>query len=326
MLENKIYRAVAPAKVILAGEHSVVYGRYALASAIDLFTEVTIKPIPQNRFLVISDRFGTICVNRDYPEDVPGELKPIITILSELFTEAGNNGGCEISISAQAPPASGLGSSASVFVAVVAASLLMFKGYVDLDEVVQKSMLGERIAHANPSGVDVWISANGGSFLYRRGETPKRLSISYDLPVIIGLTGISRKTAAMVELFGKNLSRHIDGGKRILDLMNDIALREAVMLEKGDLQGAGELMILNHFILTEMGVSHDVLNRLVWASIEAGSYGAKLTGAGGGGAMLSLCGATDIDLVEMAIKRAGGNPLKAKSSKEGVKAWEEASQ
>lgn len=323
MLENKIYRSIAPAKVILAGEHSVVYGRYAIVSAIDLFTEVTIKPIPQNKFFIISDRFGTACVDRDKLKEVPSELEPITAILNELFTEAGDKGGCEISISTQAPPASGLGSSAAVFVATVAASLLMFKGSVDLEEVVQKSMLGERIAHINPSGVDIWISANGGSLLYRRGEKPRNLTISYDLPIVVGLSGISRKTAKMIEMFGNNLSRHMDNGKKILDLMNDIAIREAEMLERGDLQGAGELMTLNHFVLAEMGVSHEILDRLVWASIDAGSYGSKLTGAGGGGAMLSLCDVADMALVEMAIKRAGGVPLKAKYSREGVKVWEE---
>jgi len=323
MLENKIYRAIAPAKVILAGEHSVVYGRYAIVSAIDLFTEVIIKPIPQSKFFINSDRFGTACVDRDKLKEVPSELEPITAILNELFTEAGDRGGCEISISAQAPPASGLGSSAAVFVATVAASLMMFKGSIDSEEVIQKSMLGERIAHTNPSGVDIWISANGGSFLYRRGEKPKNLSIYYDLPIVVGLSGISRKTAKMIEIFGNNLSRYMDNGKKILDLMNDIAIRESEMLERGDLQGAGELMTLNHFVLSEMGVSHEILDKLVWASLEAGSYGAKLTGAGGGGAMLSLCDVDNMPLVEMAIKRAGGVPLKTKSLREGVKVWEE---
>lgn len=325
MLEDKIYRARAPAKVILAGEHSVVHGRYALVSAISLFTEVAVKPIPENEFLIVSDRFGTARVERDKPGGVSRELEPLVRILYELFVDMHGRGGCEVHISAQPPPASGLGSSASVFVATAAALLMMFKGSVDLEEVVQRGMSGEQIAHVNPSGVDIWISANGGIVLYRRGEAPRRLSLYYDAPVVLGLSGVTRRTSTMVEIFRRNLYRNVDGGERILDLMNDIASREADMLEKGDLKGAGELMTLNHFILAGMGVSHEILDRLVWAALEAGSYGAKLTGAGGGGAMISLCDVASVSSVDSSIRRAGGTPLKTSFSNEGVKAWEEAS-
>jgi mevalonate kinase len=323
MVKQKQYCALAPAKLILAGEHSVVYGCNAIVATIDLFTKVTVKPTKERIFSIRSDKFGTSQMSISHTCKKPRDFRPLFHILGEIFEKTEARGGVDVHITSQIPPASGLGSSASVFVALTSALFKMLGTEMNSFDIFRTSMLGEKMSHVNPSGVDIWAITTGGVMKYRIGRKPLPIPTSTEFPIVIAFSGRSRNTGMMVERFRRSLSQIAVGGKEILELLNDVALREGEMLEKGDIRGVGELMTLNHFILSSLGMSNRILDQLVWLSLQCGAFGAKLTGAGGGGAMIGLFAKSELTSVQNLLKQAGITTLKVKLIGDGVRTWEE---
>jgi len=173
--------------------------------------------------------------------------------------------------------------------------------------------------HITPSGVDPAISTYGGLITYRRGEGIRRLEARGPLELVVGDTGIKRSTGALVSAVRALKERRPRLFASLLEAAEHLVADAVAALERGDLTALGELMDINHGLLSAIGVSNEALDRLVHAARRAGALGAKLTGAGGGGCMVALVEPGSGERVARAVEAAEGRAFLAELSREGVR-------
>jgi len=261
----------APGKLILTGEHAVVYGHGAIAMAIDRGTHISVEHQP-----------GPIVVHS--PPGTPfhdGRLRKAMAPLT-------GTSGLRITIRSEIPIGRGMGSSAALSVSLVRALADLAGRTATLDECRERGMLVERGFHGNPSGVDHTVSAMGGAIHFRNAEsTQPPILTSISLPPLRWVvldSGSSGDTAQMVQ----KVRSRVPHNESILQSIGTITERIAQSLPLGDAKQLGSLLFRNHELLQELGVSTPVLDDLVDFARQNGALGAKLAGAGGGGVVLAL--------------------------------------
>jgi mevalonate kinase len=258
-------------KVILLGEHAVVYGHKAIAGAIHLGLRCKTTLAQRSRLSVPA-----------WDLDIAaGDVHPVARAFETLL-RATSSPPVHATVDANLPAAAGLGSSAALCVAITRALQPGIKG-VRLLEVAN---LGECCFHEQPSGIDVALSAEGGigEYTKKAGLTPLACA---GLPLVVGLSGVARSTATMVA--GVQERRASEPAVALaLEEIAHIAEAGRADLLAAALDLLGQKMTQNHHLLRQIGVSIEVLDRMVEVALAAGALGAKLTGAGGGGAMIAL--------------------------------------
>jgi mevalonate kinase len=274
-------------KVILLGEHAVVYGHPALAGAIDRGVSVT--AVASDKLRLYIPAWG---IDVDIVDDTHPAARAVARIAVAL--EAGQPS-LTITADAQLPAAAGLGSSAAMAVGVSRAMAAAL-GLATTDAAIAAAAnAAETEFHHRPSGVDVALAMRGGVGVYRRdvGFVPFP---SPAVTLAIGLSGEQRTTARMVEIVASTTRGAADDPRLVA--LADHAVAGAAELGRGDLTDLGVRMTAAHLILAELGVSTPKLDELVEIARERGALGAKLTGAGGGGAVIALAPGREVDITE----------------------------
>ena len=263
--------ASAPAKVILFGEHSVVYGRHAVVTAVDL--RCYVEAVRANDF-TISSPLGTTGI--DF------EVHPYISHAIRRFMEIRKIDGVRINVYSEIPIASGLGSSASVTVAVLKALCLEFGVDLSEDEIFELGRRVELDVQGIGSGTDPFIVTFGGTWVI-----PDRRKLNANIELLVVNTGEKSITAEMVRKVAELRRRHEDIVERIFDVMDSIALRGVEAIERGDMETLGTLFFLNQCMLRALGVSTPKIEEVIRELEEKGVF-AKITGAGGGGCVIGV--------------------------------------
>ncbi|MEM1548141.1 MAG: mevalonate kinase [Thermoproteota archaeon] len=306
----------APAKVIISGEHSVVYGYPALVAAVNVYSKATVETIDEfGPHEICSEKYGIGKVIGGALSG-PAALKPLAKVVSTFCESEAFRGKLKIRVSSEIPPASGMGSSASTSVALAYALLRIVYEKPPEEKVFKLAMEGERIAHANPSGVDVAATLKGGLILFVKDKGFEKLEAGKGL-FLLADSGMERSTGEMVSKVASLREKEPDLFNIVMTSISDITTRISKML-KSDVIEAGKLMTLNHLLLSLLGVSNSRLNSIVWLSISSGAYGAKLTGAGGGGCVLILVDEDSLKKVEEALKNINAPSRVLKTVEEGV--------
>lgn len=212
-----------------------------------------------------------------------------------------------------------MGSSAAVAVAATAAISSLFGITLSKKEICDISFEAEKDVHGTPSGVDNTIATYGSAIIFRRGGKMRRLEVKGEVPFVVGDTGVKRSTRDWVAKVRGRRERCRDLVEPMIKLIGKISLKGARLLMDGKLPELGELMDLNQGLLDALGVSTRELSNLIFAARSAGAYGAKLTGAGGGGCMIALTATETSNKVARAIQAAGGIPIMANISMDGVR-------
>lgn len=290
-------------KVILFGEHFVVYGLPAIASGIDRLVRVRVE----------RNEKGILFDDRNFHSKVSFE-KQSDHILSKTFEKVFEYFGVKdvkISISGDVVPMAGMGYSAALAVAVIRA-LNEFTGKGISDEEVNKLAYEcEKVSHGTPSGIDNTCATYGKILWFEKnmkgGEnTIEPIDLKGKLLLVMGNTGKKGNTRELVE--GVRESRTKEPGKydKIFSKAEELIKQAKEKILSLDLKGIGQLMNENHSLLQEIGVSSPELDKLCDLARENGALGAKLTGAGGGGFMIALAENEDIQKkVAKAIEREG---------------------
>lgn len=261
--------ASAPGKVILFGEHAVVYGRHAVVSAINLRCYAKAE---KHEKIIIESPLGR--TNLDF------NIHPYVSHAIMRFSEIKPLKGVYIKIWSEIPIASGLGSSSAVTVSVLKALDLLFETDLSKDEIFEIARKVELDVQGIGSGIDPFISTFGGTWLI---PDRKKLDCKIDLTVIN--TGKKSITSDMVRRVAKLKERYGEVVERIFDVIDSIALRSASALNNVD-----ELSFLirtNHLLLRALGVSCEEIECII-EKLEKIGVPAKITGAGGGGCVLAL--------------------------------------
>jgi mevalonate kinase len=284
-------------KIILLGEHAVVYGYPALAAALDRGVTMSPVPTPAGGPLRLDLRAWGVAVSADDDHPV---ARSLAAIADEL--EVGRPPLSLIG-DAQIPPGAGLGSSAALAVAVARALLRHGQRPSDTATLTRAAGASELLVHGRPSGVDVALAIAGGTGVFRRSTGLVPLAGVPPTRVVVGPSGGQRTTAAMVERVAQATGAAADDPRlRELGALTDTG---TVALRAADLAALGAAMNRAHRVLGELGVSTPRLDALCAAARAAGAAGAKLTGAGGGGAIIAVAARDRESAVLAAWKQAG---------------------
>ena len=269
----------APGKTILVGEHAVVYGHPAIAIPVrSVATEVTAQLSRGEEITVDMDGLAEALRS---PEMRRQAVEMVRTIAVQALSVFGEEGlGLELSIRSTIPIARGLGSSAAVSVALVRAVCGVLDRTLGDAEVAELALEGEKLFHANPSGIDNNVVARERAIYYlkRKGVQPVQVGPT-SFRFLIADTGVASRTSAVVEDVRRRREAeraHYDSLFWEIGSMTSVA-RE--ILRRGSRMELGMCMNRNHELLCELGVSSGEIEHLVEAARDAGAVGAKLTGA-----------------------------------------------
>ncbi|MEM3400386.1 MAG: hypothetical protein QXP42_06150 [Candidatus Micrarchaeia archaeon] len=310
--------ASAPTKIILCGEHYVVYGAPALTLPVDMRTYVSVRR--SGRMEIIAQT-GNRIINDETIERgvkaIVGHICPNEKLRVELKYS-------------DAPKGMGNSASSSAALSLALFSLVGKKPtYEELFNAVQEA---EKIAHGSPSGIDAHTVIVGKPTIFRRFSERKFSEFSFALPngttlmVVDTSRGKTCSTADMVRRFAEKhgiFKKPEEMGERerrdVFAEYERIWEKMSKALSDGDAAAIGKTMLDNHALLRKSGVASDGIERAVELCMENGAYGAKLTGAGGeGGAVIALAGNSDVDAIIKAAKNMGFNAFPISIADRGV--------
>ena len=292
-------------KIILLGEHSVVYGRHAVAVPAPVNIRTKVQDT-EDEILLMIPSWGVEYRLDKNPEKRQSFEKPAGLILDQMGL---SKQGMKIEVFSDIPRGMGLGGSAAIAVSIIKALNNHFKLTLNQDEINQMALESEKIAHGNPSGIDNTMATYGHPLIFRNGDNPliEPLNINETFSILIGFSsteGLTAKTVGIVrDLWKKNPGVY----EKIFDEIDSLALQSIQAIQNDDFELLGQLMNMNHGLLNTLQVSTPELERLIMIARESGALGAKLTGGGGGGAVIALC--KDIDITKSAIESEGYETL-----------------
>jgi hydroxymethylglutaryl-CoA reductase len=256
-------------KVILLGEHVVVHGKPAIVAGLDRGVRVIIEP----------GRDSTTLDPR-----VAEALQRAITLLGIEPADL------TLRISGDLPIGMGLGSSAALAVALLRALADAAGFAIGEDDVAAHAHEIEKLFHGTPSGVDSTAATHGGLLWFEAGPPPRheRVTASASLPLVVVLSRTVHATARTVGSLRDRAAAAPDVYRPVFAAVGELVRAARRAIESGARERLGELMTMNHGLLRACGVSTAELDAIVDTALDAGACGAKLTGAGGGGAVIAL--------------------------------------
>ena len=288
-----ISKASAPGKVILFGEHFVVYGKKAILASIDKRVTVTSEKNEENTISVKSNLGQLTKPNTVLIEEINSPLKPFLYIAKSMIDQFKFKGGINIVINSEIPSGIGLGSSSACCVAGAASISNLFTK-LSREEIIDLAVKAEQTIFKNTSGADCTVCTHGGIIEYEKNTGFKKINSKNNFILIIinsGQTHSTNLTVSKVKNFKeKNEEKFLTLCEKEELLIKNI--KQA--LEKNDLTVIGKSMIENQKYLEEIGVSNDKLREML-VSVENSSYGAKITGAGEGGCIIALADDSNLE-------------------------------
>ena len=269
-------------KLILFGEHAVVYGVPAIVAGLAMGASATLTPSPQTS-LTLMDASGRVVASA-----IPlAKGTPLERAFCGLITSLGITDDFQVNVTLDVPMGVGMGSSAARAAAVARA----FAGILGLsDEAVQSAVAAsESVFHGSASGIDQAAALTGGVFSFERGTPPKMSGIQMPpVELVVIEAGPPALTSDMVTGVAMRLQRRKKAGPLLLSAIREVVDEAIPALSAGDWASVGELMDINHGLLKALGVSTPALDTACSDALAAGALGAKITGAGGGGCVIAL--------------------------------------
>lgn len=313
----------APGKLMLFGEHAVIYGRPCIVTAVDQRIYATVEKIAGEKIVINAPQLEvknfSIDISRLGKAAYPKEVKFVLKAVENFFKKYKVSTGLRITTKSEFSSMFGFGSSSAVTVCVIKSLAKIFDIEVDnkaLFDIAYKTVLD---IQGVGSGFDLAAAIWGGTLYFVTGGQSIRPLNTGRLPLVVGYTGIKADTATLIKKVGelqKKYKKEIGG---VFNLIGEIVNEAKSALVKGNYKKAGLLANINQCLLEGLGVNTQRLTDLIMAARAGGAYGAKLSGAGGGDCMISFVPASKLPKVKNGIKKAGGVVLDIKFNAEGVR-------
>ena len=278
--------AKAPGKIILFGEHFVVYQNRAILGAINKYATVTTEKTNTDNIL-ISSSLGQWSIQKD--EDVSNvekKFRPFFYIAKQVIEKNNFEKGITIKIESDIPIGAGLGSSSACCVAA-AASILNLFNITDEKEVLELAINAEKTIFPNTSGADCTVSVSGGIIEYQKEKGFSKIETENEFNFIIIDSEQVHSTDKVVERVRKFKENNSDVFTELCSEEERLIAKALDSMKKNDLETIGKCMAQNQMFLEQIGVSNDELLSIT-KEIEKITFGAKITGAGDGGCIIAL--------------------------------------
>jgi mevalonate kinase len=309
--------ATAPGKIILFGEHAVVYGRPALAVPV---TQVQARATIQKTGGFSGEKWADSVLIQAPDIGLFSPLSriqaeyathPLDAVIQETFQRLGivRPPAFTLTIESSIPVASGLGSGAAVSVAVIRALAALCKQTISDEKISQIAYEIEKLHHGTPSGIDNTVIAYAKPVYFVRGKPIQIFNPARPFTLLIADTGQAAPTKESVGDVRKLWEADTSRWEAVFDKVGEIVAEARNAIESGDVSRLGPLMDVNHALLQEMTVSSPELDRLVLTAKSAGADGAKLSGGGRGGNMIALVETENALAVSDAILTAGAKKV-----------------
>lgn len=296
-------KAIAPGKIILFGEHAVVYNRPALAVPVNqVQVEVEVSDSSQPGIWIHASIIDLHSELSTLPADHP--ICSVILKVCQLC-ERSPLPNLTLNIDSTIPIAAGLGSGAAVSVAVIRALSSFFSHPLTNEQVNNLVYETEKLHHGTPSGIDNTVITYNMPVFYLKTKPIATFKVGKPFTIVIGDTGIPALTKDSVGDVRRLWLRDANRLEAIFDEVAQISTMARHFIESGRPELIGELMDQNHEFLQQMTVSSPELDVLVLAARQAGAHGAKLSGGGRGGNMIALVDSASAESVAEALLSAG---------------------
>lgn len=291
------------AKIILIGEHAVVYGQPAIALPVkSIRLTATLRPRPDPAQVVTSAFYNGSLADADATH-----FAGIATLIRQLLTNfSARQQGFSLTIDSALPPERGMGSSAATAVAITRAVYAAFATPLANDTLLNWANVSEKIIHGNPSGLDAATASARAPQWFVKGTAPRPLRFPGQGVLVIADTGIPGQTKVAVGAVAHQLAQEPRQTETTIAAIGQAVRQSAVALANDDLPGLGVQLSTAQTALRSLGVSHPLLDRLITAADQAGALGSKLTGSGQGGCMIALApGLATAARITAALTQAG---------------------
>jgi len=284
-------KASSPAKVILFGEHFVVYGVKAILCAINKRITVTAETIKENKISIKSD-IGNLELepNKEISE-INSPLKPFYYLANKLLEN--QDTGIKIDVESDIPLGVGLGSSSACCVAGAAAISRLFNK-TSKEEILELAIEAEKTIFENTSGADCTVCTYGGIMEYDKKNGFNKIESEPNFHLVIANSNIEHSTKLVVEGVKQFKEKDEDRFSTLCDKESKLIEDVLELLKENNTRELGNKIRENQEYLETIGISNEKLRKMIQIG-QNKSFGAKITGAGGGGCIFALTDESNLE-------------------------------
>lgn len=310
----------APGKLMLLGEHAVVYGRPCIVTAVGQRMKATVELTDEPTFELNAPDVNVLNYLRLMENlgegEIPKGAKFIEIAVKNFIQKYPFSGGLKVETKSEFSAQFGFGSSSASTVCVIKALSEITGANLDQKSIFDLAYKTVLDIQGKGSGFDVAAAIYGGTLYFKKGgEVIEPLKIS-SLPLIVGYSGIKADTVTLMNQVLEKDQKIVDSIYTEVGKLVEQA-KEAVLSK--DWSTLGKLMDENQKLLKELGVSIEKLDNMISGAKNAGAYGAKLSGAGGGDCIIALAPEDKVKSVKEGITAAGGEIIDVQANVEGVR-------
>jgi mevalonate kinase len=284
-------KASAPGKVILFGEHFVVYGVKAILCSINKRVTVTAEKISEKKILINSEIGNIILEPNKSISEINSPLKPFYYLANKVIKN--QDTGIQINIDSEIPLGAGLGSSSACCVAGAAAIFKLF-GDISKKEILEHAIEAEKTIFENTSGADCTVCTYGGIMEYDKKQGFKKIENEPNFQLVIVNSNIKHSTEAMVSKVKQFEIKNKEEFTKLSDQESKLVKDVLKLLKENNTAKIGEKTNQNQEYLETIGISNNELRKIIEIG-QKSSFGAKITGSGGGGCIFAITDESNLD-------------------------------
>jgi mevalonate kinase len=323
-MKNNVVTISAPGKLLLLGDHAVVYGYPCIVTAVDRRIQAIVATTEEPFFQLVASDVKINQYKKSMSEigmgDIPHDVKFAEFAVKNFIEAFPFSGGISVQTGAQFSKSVGFGSSAATVVSILAALVKLFHSSISEKQLLSLAKKTVLDVQQIGSGFDVAAALYGGTIEYTtNGEVVEPLSIE-PIPLVVGYTGIKADTATLARAVAQKREKEQVKVDRIFEAIGKLVVEAKMKMIDGDWERVGRLMDFNQDYLRDLGVSSGVLESLISAAKKAGAWGAKLSGAGGGDCMIAVAPSDKKEAIRKAVADAGGTVMDVTPGEQGVRA------
>ena len=284
-------KASAPGKVILFGEHFVVYGVKAILCSINKRVTVTAEKISERKISINSEIGNIVLEPNKSISEINSPLKPFYYLANKIIKN--QNTGIQINIDSEIPLGAGLGSSSACCVAGAAAIFRLF-GEISKEEILKHAIEAEKTIFENTSGADCTVCTYGGIMEYDKKQGFKKIENEPNFHLVIVNSNIKHSTESMVSKVKQFEIENEEEFTKLCDQESKLVKDVLELLKENNTSKIGEKINQNQEYLEIIGISNNELRKMIKMG-QKSSFGAKITGSGGGGCIFAITNKSNLD-------------------------------